>query len=131
MSKVPQGYFFSKTHEWARVVGELVEIGITDHAQSMLGDIVYLELPEPGSQLEAGQQFGVVESVKTLSDLMAPISGEVVEVNQALADAPEQVNADPYEAAWFVRIRPSALQNELAELLDSAAYEALAAADEH
>src|SRR5213083_2476493 len=95
---------YSKEHEWARVEGDLVTVGITDFAQNQLGDVVYVELPKVGSQVKLMSPFGVVESVKTASDLFAPVSGEVVEVNSALADQPELVNASPYGEAWMIKI---------------------------
>lgn len=98
---------YSNEHEWARQEGDLVVIGITQHAQSALGDVVYVELPENGSTITAGESFGVVESTKAVSELFAPISGEIVEVNTPLEDAPETFNADPHGAAWIIKVRPS------------------------
>ncbi len=103
--EVPDDLLYSAEHEWLRVEGDRATLGITDHAQDQLGDIVYVELPEPGSRVEAGAALGVVESVKTVSDLYAPISGEVIERNERLVDAPELVNASPYEQAWMLRVR--------------------------
>lgn len=104
---IPEELKYTKEHEWALVEGDLVTVGITHHAQDQLGDIVFVELPEVGAAVAKGEPFGTVESVKAVSDLFAPLSGEVVEVNGALADAPESVNADPYGTAWMVKIRPS------------------------
>jgi glycine cleavage system H protein len=121
---VPQGYKFTKTHEWVKVDGDIATIGITDFAQSELGDITYLELPGAGTQLNASEPFGVVESVKAASDIYAPISGEVVEENDSAINSPEVVNSSPYTDAWLLRVRisdPSQLDN----LLDAEAYEKL------
>jgi glycine cleavage system H protein len=122
--EVPDDLLYSAEHEWLRVEGDRATLGITDHAQDQLGDIVYVELPEPGSRVEAGAALGVVESVKTVSDLYAPISGEVIERNERLVDAPELVNASPYEQAWMLRVRiedPAQLE----ALLTPAAYREL------
>jgi glycine cleavage system H protein len=98
---------YTTEHEWIKPDGELYLVGITNFAQDQLGDIVYVELPKVGDQLEAGKTFGVIESVKTASDLYAPVSGEVVEVNGELVDEPQRVNEDPYERGWMLKIRPS------------------------
>jgi len=120
---VPQNLRYTSQHEWARTEADgTIAIGITDHAQSALGDLVYLELPEVGRKLAAGEACAVVESVKAASDVYAPIAGEVVAVNSPLTDAPEQVNQDAY-AAWFFKLRPSDA-GALAGLLDAKAYEA-------
>jgi glycine cleavage system H protein len=116
----PQELRYAKTHEWVRVEGDEVVIGITDYAQHELGDVVYLELPEVGRTLKPGETFGVIESVKASSDLYAPVSGEVTAVNSALDDDQEPVNTDPYGAGWMIRMKPS---GEEEELLDAAAYE--------
>ena len=97
---------YTTEHEWIKADGEHYVVGITAFAQDQLGDIVYVELPKVGDHLEAGKQFGVIESVKTASDLYAPVSGEVVEVNSALVDQPQSVNDDPYEAGWMIKIQP-------------------------
>ncbi|MFS8631635.1 MAG: glycine cleavage system protein GcvH, partial [Bacillales bacterium] len=110
-------------HEWVRVEGDKVRIGITDFAQSELGDIVFVELPEVGTEITANEPFGSVESVKTVSELYAPISGKVVEVNEALNDNPEYVNESPYEKAWMIVIEPSD-DSELDDLLTAEEYEA-------
>jgi glycine cleavage system H protein len=107
MNQVPADLRYTKEHEWAKREGALVVVGITDHAQSLLGDVVFLELPDPGTVVHAGQAFGVVESVKAVSDLFAPIDGEVVECNAALVNTPEKVNSSPYGESWMVKIRPS------------------------
>ncbi|RMG23074.1 MAG: glycine cleavage system protein GcvH [Armatimonadetes bacterium] len=116
---VPEELKYTKTHEWIRIEGETATIGITEYAQSELGDIVYVDLPEPGRAVQAGQTFGSIESVKTVSDLYAPADGEIVEVNEALQGQPELVNTDPYGQGWLVKI---SLASEPADLLDAAAY---------
>ena len=123
---VPSDLRYTKDHEWVRVDGDEAVVGITDYATNQLGDIVFVELPEAGRALSQFATFGVVESVKAVSDLFAPVSGEVVSGNEALAGAPELVNSDPYGEGWMLRIRlgnPS----EVDELLDAAAYGALIA----
>lgn len=108
MSNTPSELKYAASHEWARVEEDgTVTVGITDHAQGALGDVVFVELPEVGVVLTAGQEAGVVESVKAASDVYAPVSGEVVEINPALEDAPETINTDPYGDGWFYRIKPS------------------------
>lgn len=124
----PQDYRYSKDHEWIKVAGEKGTVGITDHAQKQLGDVVFLELPEVGRKLAAHEVFGTVESVKAVSELFSPVSGEVVEVNAALTKSPEKVNTDPHGEAWMVVIRLSA-PAELSGLMDAAAYEAYAASE--
>ena len=119
----PTNLKYTASHEWAKLEADgSVTIGITDHAQEALGDIVFLELPEAGHTLKAGEECAVVESVKAASDIYAPVSGEVVDINQAAADAPDSVNADAY-AAWLFRVKPANLA-ELDGLLDAAAYTA-------
>lgn len=123
MSEIPSDLRYAASHEWARLEADgSVTVGISDHAQQALGDVVYVELPEVGGQLAAGQEAGVVESVKAASDIYTPVSGEVIAINEALADSPEQVNSDPY-GSWFFRLRPSD-KAELDKLLDAAAYQA-------
>lgn len=119
----PETLKYTKDHEWVRLEDGVGRVGITDFAQRQLGDVVYVELPEVGASLTAGQSFGTIESVKAVSELFAPLSGEVVEVNAALRDRPEQVNADPH-GAWMIAIRASA-PDEAADLLDAPAYAAL------
>jgi glycine cleavage system H protein len=121
---IPEDLKYTKEHEWARKDGDVVVIGITDHAQEQLGDIVFVELPEPGAQITKEETFGTVESVKAVSDLFAPISGEVTESNEALADKPEVVNSDPYGEAWMVKVKPADAA-EVDGLLSAADYEAL------
>ncbi|MBF0171627.1 MAG: glycine cleavage system protein GcvH [Nitrospinae bacterium] len=121
---IPNELKYTKEHEWARLEGDVVTVGITDFAQGELGDIVFVELPDAGRSLVAGESFGVAESVKTVSDLYAPVAGAVTAVNDGLNDNPAAVNKDPYGAGWMVKIRvadPAAL----AGLLDAAAYRSL------
>ena len=121
----PNDRKYSKEHEWARIEGDTAVVGITDYAQDQLGDVVYVELPKVCDRVEQFKAFGVIESVKTASDLYAPVSGEVVEVNQAVVDEPAQVNDSPYEAGWLIKVRPddpSTLQRELDALMDAEAY---------
>lgn len=119
----PDDRKYTKDHEWVRLSGDMAEVGITDYAQQQLGDVVYTELPEVGSRLTAGKPFGSIESVKAVSELFAPISGEVVEVNGPLRDHPETINKDPH-AAWMVKVRVTA-PGDTAGLLDSAQYASL------
>lgn len=121
MSKYPADLKYTKDHEWARIEGDLVRVGITAHAVESLGDITLVELPEVGKRLEAHGNFGTVESVKAVSELFSPVAGEVVEVNTELADKPELVNDDTYGRGWMILVRPS---GGLEELMDAAAYEA-------
>jgi glycine cleavage system H protein len=125
MSNVPADLRYAASHEWARLEADgSVTVGISDHAQEALGDVVFVELPEVGATLGAGDQAGVVESVKAASDIYAPVAGEVIAVNDALTDSPELVNADPY-ANWFFKVKP-ADASDLDKLLDAAAYQAAA-----
>jgi glycine cleavage system H protein len=104
---VPEELSYTKTHEWVKREGEIATVGITDHAQDELGDVVFIELPEEGASFEAGDSFGTIESVKAVSDLYTPVGGEVVEVNGTLNDNPERVNEDPYGGGWMIRLRTS------------------------
>jgi glycine cleavage system H protein len=125
MSNVPADLRYAASHEWARLEADgSVTVGISDHAQEALGDVVFVELPEVGATLGAGDQAGVVESVKAASDIYAPVAGEVIAVNDALTDSPELVNADPY-ANWFFKVKP-ADASDMDKLLDAAAYQAAA-----
>ncbi len=119
----PKSYRYTKEHEWIEVKGDLATIGITDHAQHELGDVVFVELPKPGTRIETGKSFGTVESVKAVSEIYAPAAGEVLEANTDLQNAPEKINSDPHGAAWLVKVR---LTNsaELRGLMDAATYEA-------
>ncbi len=120
----PDGLKYTKEHEWARLEGGLVTVGITDWAQDQLSDVVYVELPAVGRQVKQMDAFGVIEAVKTVSDLFAPVSGEVVEVNASLADNPKLVNDSPYEKGWMIKLRPSNVK-EMEALLDKSAYDQL------
>lgn len=124
----PANLLYSKTHEWVRVEGAEVVIGVTHFAQEALGDITYVDTPAVGLVLEKGQGFGAVESVKAASDVYSPVSGEVVAINEALADTPELLNQSPYDQGWIMRVKVSAPPQDL---LDAAAYEALCAAEAH
>ncbi|CAM2989522.1 glycine cleavage system protein GcvH [Acinetobacter celticus] len=119
----PSDLKYARTHEWVRIEGDLVVTGISDHAQDALGDLVYVEAPEAGTHLTAGEQAGVVESVKTASDIHAPISGTVVEVNTELEDDPDFVNDAPYTKGWIYKIKPDNIA-DIEKLLSSADYEA-------
>ncbi|HET9552905.1 MAG TPA: glycine cleavage system protein GcvH [Anaeromyxobacteraceae bacterium] len=119
----PEDLKYTREHEWARAKGTKIVVGITDFAQDQLGDVVYVELPAVGDEVKKGESFGVVESTKAVSELFAPISGKVVEVNDPLVEAPETINEDPYEEGWMIAIEP-ADPKELSELLDPKAYRA-------
>ena len=124
MSELRSELKYLSSHEWARVEADgTVTVGLTDHAQVALGDVVFVEMPEVGSQVTANQEAGVVESVKAASDIYSPISGEVVAINEALEDAPETVNASPYDDGWFFKVKPSNVE-ELEDALDSDGYQA-------
>ncbi len=120
--KVIDGLYYSKDHEWAKVEGDVVTIGITDHAQHSLHEITYVEISEVGTVLNAGDECGLVESMKASSDILTPLSGEIIEVNTELEDAPEIVNEDPYGKGWMFKLKPSNLEAELKALMDSKAY---------
>ena len=121
-SNIPDQLKYAKTHEWVRLEGNTAWVGITDHAQAELTELVFVELPESGRKVSAGQPCAVVESVKTASDIYAPLSGEVIEVNQALTDDPGKVNADAFGEGWFFKLRMSA-PSELDGLMDAASYQ--------
>ncbi len=121
-ANIPEQLKYAKTHEWVRVEGDTAWVGITDHAQAELTELVFVELPESGRTVSAGQPCAVVESVKTASDIYAPLSGEVIEVNQALTDDPGKVNADAFGEGWFFKIRMSA-PSELDGLMDATSYQ--------
>ena len=125
----PSNYRYTKEHEWVRAEGDVATVGITDYAQHELGDVVFVEMPKPGTKLNAGQSFGTVESVKAVSDIYAPVSGEVTEVNSALSDTPETINKDPHGKAWLIKLK-LANSSELAKLMDASAYEAFIAGQE-
>ena len=131
MSEIPGDLKFMKSHEWARVEDDgLIRVGISDHAQGLLGDLVYVELPAVGDSVQAGNACAVVESVKAASDVYAPVSGEVVEINAALSDKPETINEDAYGEGWIFAVRPSS-KDELEDLLDPDAYAELLDSEEH
>ena len=131
MSSVPNELKYAKSHEWVRNEGDgTVTVGISDHAQQSLGDVVYVEHPELGQTVNAGAETGVVESVKAASDIYAPVSGTIVAVNETLEESPETVNQDPYGDGWFFKIEPDDV-TELEDLLDAEAYGELADADDH
>ncbi len=117
----PEDLRYTREHEWARKKGGNVVVGITDFAQDQLGDVVYVELPDVGDPVKKGESFGVVESTKAVSELFAPVSGKVVEVNEPLSDAPETINEDPYEEGWMIVVEPSD-PKELDALMDSKTY---------
>ena len=119
---IPKNLRYTQDHEWLRKDGQVAVVGITDHAQHQLGDIVFVELPAIGTKVKQGQSFGTVESVKAVSDLFAPVSGEVTEINEALKDGPEKVNSDPYGEAWMVKLTP-ANAGEVEKLLTPDQYE--------
>lgn len=119
----PANYRYTKEHEWVDMQGDVAAIGITDYAQHELGDVVFVELPKVGAKIETGKTFGTVESVKAVSDIYAPASGEVTEANDVLHNAPEKINSDPHGAGWLIKVK---LSNpaEVGKLMDAAAYEA-------
>ena len=123
---VPQDLFYTKSHEWARIEGNTVVIGITHYAQDQLGEVVFVELPTAGDTVEAGEEMGTLESVKAVSEMLAPISGEVTEVNERLEDNPDLINTSPFEDGWLVKIKGSA-----EGMMDAAAYTALLEAEQH
>lgn len=130
MSQIPQDLKYTKAHEWARLEADgSVTVGITDHAQEQLGDLVFVELPQVGAKVTAGKDCAVVESVKAASDVYAPVSGAIVAANSKLADAPETINQDPYGEGWMFRLKPDAAKLE--QLLDAAAYKALLESEAH
>jgi glycine cleavage system H protein len=122
MANIPDDLHYSKDHEWVRVEGNTAVIGITDYAQDSLGDVVYVELPKPGDEFTVNEPFGSVESVKAVSEVFSPVSGEVTGINEQLADAPEKVNQDPYGEGWMIRVKMSN-PGEVDSLLTAAEYE--------
>ena len=123
-----EDYRYTKEHEWIKVDGDTATVGITDHAQDQLGDVVFVELPKAGAKLQAAQSFGTVESVKAVSDIYAPVSGEVTEINEALVDTPEQLNQDPHGAGWLIRLK-IADKTELEKLMTAQQYQDYIAAE--
>ena len=124
----PAEYRYTREHEWVRVDGSTATVGITHHAQDQLGDVVFVELPSVGAKLQAGGPFGAVESVKAVSDIYAPISGDITEVNESLIDAPEKINEDPHGEGWLVRLTVADI-NELPQLLSAEQYAEFVAAE--
>jgi len=123
MSEVPSELKYAKSHEWVRIEDDgMMTVGISDHAQALLGDLVFVELPEVGTELSAGDECCVVESVKAASDVYMPISGEIIEINEALVDEPEIINSAPYDNGWLFKVQPSA--EEIEDLLDAETYQA-------
>jgi glycine cleavage system H protein len=122
MANYPSNLKYSKDHEWARAAGKTVVIGVTDHAQEALGDVVYVELPKVGDAITAGSPFGVIESTKAVSELFAPVSGKVIKVNQSLVDSPQTVNQDPYQTGWIIEVEPSDAK-PLDALMDASSYQ--------
>ncbi|KAB1442417.1 glycine cleavage system protein GcvH [Pseudodesulfovibrio senegalensis] len=125
---IPAELKYAKTHEWVKIEGDIAVIGITQFAQEQLGDLTFVELPAVGDTIEQGDEFGSVESVKAASELYAPVSGEVVEINDELEDAPEKVNESPFEEGWMLKVR---IEGEPADLLDADAYAALIESEAH
>ncbi len=131
MSNIPKDLKYTKSHEWVKPNADgSVTVGITHHAQDLMGDMVFVDLPTAGTRVTSGKECGVVESVKAASDVYAPVSGEIVEANAALSDSPETVNKDPYGSGWMFRLKP-ANKAEVDALLDAKAYEALVASEKH
>lgn len=122
MANVPEDLHYSKDHEWVRVDGDTAIVGITDYAQDSLGDVVYVELPKVGDQFAANESFGSVESVKAVSEVFSPVSGEIAAINESLTDEPEKVNGDPYGDGWMIRVKMSS-RGEVDSLLTAAEYE--------
>jgi glycine cleavage system H protein len=129
MSNVPSELKFLSTHEWVEINGDVATIGVSDHAQELLGDLVFVELPEVGSSVSAGDSIAVIESVKAASDTYAPVSGEIIEVNEELEDSPERINDDPYGDGWMYRIQMED-SGEVGDLLNADAYTDSIAEDE-
>ena len=129
MANIPEDLHYSKDHEWIRVEGDVGTVGITDHAQDALGDVVFVELPRVGDRCEAHESFGNVESVKAVSELYSPVSGEVTEVNESLQDEPEKVNSDPYGAGWMIKLRLND-RGDVDKLMNAAEYEDYTKAEE-
>ena len=129
MANIPEDLHYSKDHEWVRVEGDVGTVGITDHAQDALGDVVFVELPRVGDSFGAHESFGNVESVKAVSELYSPVSGEVTEVNESLQDEPEKVNSDPYGAGWMLKLRLND-RGDVDKLMNAAEYEDYTKAEE-
>jgi glycine cleavage system H protein len=131
MSEIPSDLKYARTHEWARLEeDDTVTVGITDHAQELLGDLVFVELPEVGQEVDVEEQCVVVESVKAASDVYSPVTGEIIAVNNSLADTPELVNSSPYEDGWLFRLKPSELEKDMGNLLNAEEYRDVITAEE-
>ena len=126
----PTNIKYSKTHEWAKAEGNIITFGITDHAQTSLGDVVFVELPEIGATVSAGEAYGTIESVKAVSDVVAAVSGKVIEINEAVIDAPDTLNSDPYGEGWLIKIEAENL-SELESMMSVSEYETFVAEEEH
>jgi glycine cleavage system H protein len=129
MSNIPQQLQYTKTHEWVRKEDDHLTVGITDHAQTMLGDLVYVELPEIESNLHSGQECAVIESVKAAADVYCPVPGEVIEVNEAVIENPQLINQDPYGRGWLFRVKPT--EGRQSELLDAGEYSKVVSSEAH
>ncbi len=129
MSKIPQKLQYTKTHEWVKVDDEYLTIGITDHAQTMLGDLVYVELPEIETNFDSGQECAVVESVKAAADIYCPVPGEIIEINDAVIENPQLINQDPYGKGWLLRVRP--FDKDKVGLLNADEYSKVVASEAH
>lgn len=129
MSNIPQQLQYTKTHEWVRKEEDYLTVGITDHAQTMLGDLVYVELPEVESALDGGQECAVVESVKAAADIYSPVSGEVIEINEAVIENPQLINQDPYGQGWLFRVRP--VEANIVGLISADEYTKVVASEAH
>lgn len=129
MSNVPQKLHYTKSHEWVKQEADVLTIGITDHAQTMLGDLVYVELPEVEANFEGGQECAVVESVKAAADIYCPIPGEVIEINHAVIENPQLINQDPYGKGWLIRVRP--FEGKVSNLLNAEEYNKVIASEAH
>jgi len=125
---IPSDLLYTKDHEWVKIDGDTATVGITDFAQGELGDVVFVQLPETGSQAKQGDAFGTIEAVKAVADLYAPVSGEIVDTNQTLEENPEAINNSPYEDGWIIRIKVNNLDADKSTLLDAAAYTELTSA---
>ena len=127
---IPENLYYTSEHEWARIEGDTAIVGITDYAQQSLGDVVYVELPDVGTELKKGVEFGSIESVKAVSDIFSPVSGEVIEVNEEISDHPEYINQSPYDKGWIIKVKMSN-PDEVKELMNSTQYKELVEKESH
>lgn len=127
---IPENLYYTSEHEWARIEGDTAIVGITDYAQQSLGDVVYVELPDVGTELKKGVEFGSIESVKAVSDIFSPVSGEVIEVNEEISDHPEYINQSPYDKGWIIKIKMSN-PDEVKELMNSTQYKEMVEKESH